>query len=70
MRHPIGLRMRRSQNGKGQGEQGISGQNRHRLPKFDVASRPTTTKIIVVNRGQVVVDQAEGVNQFERATGI
>ena len=47
--------------------QGVAGEDRHRLAELDVAGGPAATQRIVVHRGQVVVHQRVGVDQFHHA---
>ena len=48
-----------------QGEQRVSGQDRHCLTVFDMARGPTATKIIVVDGGKVVVDERERMHHLD-----
>jgi hypothetical protein len=49
--------------------QGIAGEDRLSLSEHDVRRRPSTTKRVIVHRGQIVVDERIGVNQFQRTGG-
>lgn len=55
---------------EGQSEQGVAGQDGHRFAELDVTGRATAAEVVVVNSGQIVVDQGEGVHHLERASGV
>ena len=54
---------------KGQGQQGVAGQDGHRLAEDLVAGGPAATQIVVVHGRQIVVDQRIGVDHFHGAGG-
>ncbi len=58
-----------AQNLEGQGQQGVSGQNGHGFAEDFVAGGPAPAQVVVVQRGQVVMDQRVSVDQFQRAGG-
>ena len=62
-RHP-----RASQRLKGQRQQRVAGQNRHRLAKFLMASGLPAPQIIIVESGKIVVNQRIGMDEFKRAS--
>ena len=51
------------------GQKRVSGQNRDVLAEPDVRARPPAPEVVVVERRQIVVDEAEGVDELERAGG-
>jgi hypothetical protein len=51
------------------GEQRVACENRHRLAVLDPHRRLPAAQAVIVHRGQVVMHEAEGVNQFQRAGG-
>ena len=51
---------------EGEGQQGVPGQNRHRFAEHFVARGPAAPEIVVVQRGQIVVDQRISVDQLQR----
>lgn len=51
-----------------EGKEGVSGQNGHRFAELDMARRSPAPQIVVIDCGKIVVDQAEAVNQLNRAT--
>ena len=48
------------------GQQRVAGQERHRLAERDVRGRPSAPLVVVVERGQVVVDERERVHELDR----
>ena len=48
------------------GEEPVAGQDRNVLAVDDVRGRAPATQLVVVHRGQVVVDQGVGVDQLDR----
>src|SRR5262245_25649996 len=44
----------------------IAGEDRHRLTELFMARGPSTTEVIVVHRGQVIVDQRIRMNHLDR----
>ena len=52
---------------KGQCQQGVARQDRHRLAVDDVVGRAAPAQVVVVNRRQVVVDQGKGVDALHGA---
>jgi hypothetical protein len=53
---------------KRQREQGIPGQNRQGFAKLLVTGRAAAAEIIIVHRGQIIVDQRVGMHHFQGAT--
>ena len=51
-------------------EHRVTRQDRHRLAGMDVQGRASTTQVVVVHCRQVVVDEAEGVDEFDRDAGV
>ena len=51
------------------GEEPVAGEDRHVLAVLDVRGRPPAAQLVVVHRGQVVVDQRVGVDQLDRGGG-
>ncbi len=47
-------------------EQGVAGENGHRLAEPHVRGRPAATERVVVHRRKVVVNQAVAVNRLHR----
>ena len=64
----VGLRIAQRE-AKRLGKQGISCQDRHVLAEADVRAGLPAPQIVVVERRQVVVHQAERVHELERARG-
>ncbi len=52
---------------EGQRQQRVACQNRHGLAEFLVAGRLSASQIVVVQGGQIVVNQRVGVNELECA---
>ena len=50
-------------------EERVAGEERHGLPEGDVDARPPPSLGVVVQRGQVVVDERERVDELERRRG-
>ncbi len=50
----------------GIGLQGVAGKNGSSFAECFVARRPPAAKIVIVERGKVVVDQRVGVKHFQR----
>ena len=50
-------------------QQRVAGENRHALAEDDVGRRAAAAQRVVVHRGQIVVDERIGVDQFQRARG-
>ncbi len=48
------------------GVEPVAGQDRDVLAERDVAGRPAAAQVVVVHRGEVVVDQRIGVDQLDR----
>ena len=48
------------------GEERVAGEQRDALAERDVRARPSAALVVVVQRGQVVVDERERVHQLER----
>ena len=53
-----------------EGKEGVSGKNRHGFAELDMARWSPAAQIVVVDGGEVVVDEAEAMNQLNCATGI
>lgn len=53
-----------------EGKEGVAGKNGHRFAELDVARWSPAPQIVVVDGGEIVVDQAEAMNQLNRATCI
>lgn len=53
-----------------QSKEGVSGEDRHGFAEFDMAGWSPAPQIVVVDRREIVVDQAEAMNQLNRATCI
>ena len=51
-----------------EGKEGVTRKNGHRFAELHMARRSPAPQIVVVDRGEIVVDQAEAVNQLNRAT--
>lgn len=58
-----------SQNGEGQGLQGVTGQNGGAFIKRLVHRWLTATQIVVIHGGQIVVQQGVGVDALHRGSG-
>ena len=54
---------------EGEGEQRIAGEDRHGVAEDFVVGELAAAVIVVIERGQIVVDQRVGVDQLERAGG-
>ena len=52
---------------EGEREQRVARQNRHGVAENFVAGGNAAPQIVVIERGQIVVNQRIGVNQFQRA---
>ena len=61
-----GRRRIRERELEGLGEQGVTVEDRRRLVELDVRGRPPAAEVVVVERGQVVVDHAERVHELDR----
>ncbi len=55
---------------EGEGEEGVSGQQCYGFAELDVAGGESSAEVVVVEGGKVVVDEGEGVDHLERATGV
>ena len=64
----IGLEAR--QDVEGHGEQRVAGKDRGRLVEGAMQGRAAAAQVVVVHRRQVVVDEAVGVDAFERGGGL
>ena len=53
-----------------QGEQRITREDCDGIAKLLVARRLATAKVVVVERGKIIMDQRIGVNKLDRASGI
>ena len=51
------------------GEKRVAGEDRDGLSELHVCARLAPSQVVVVERRQIVVNQAEGVNQLESARG-
>ena len=51
---------------EGERLQRVAGEDRHRFAEDDVAGRTAAAQRIVVHRGQIVMDQRIGVDDFDR----
>ncbi len=60
---PVGYRLER------EGEKSVTGENCDRFAKHLMVRRPAAPKVVVVQRGKIVVDEREGVNELEGAGG-
>ena len=54
---------------EGESEQRIAGEDGHGFAEDLVAGELAAAVVVVVERGEIVVDQRVGVDQFERAGG-
>lgn len=54
---------------KGVGEQGIAGEQGGGFVELLVAGRGTTAQVAIVHTGQIVVNEAVGVQAFNRYSG-
>ena len=50
-------------------QKAITRKNRHRLTECDVAGGLSAAHGVVIKRGQIVVDEAKGVDEFDRDSG-
>ena len=50
-------------------EQPVAGEDRDVLAERDMARRPAAPQVVVVHRGQVVVDERVGVDELDRRRG-
>ena len=67
------LACRKGQGGEdfeGEGEEGIAGKEGDGFAELDVAGREPSAEVVVVEGGEVVVDEGEGVDHLERTTGV
>ena len=49
----------------GLGEEAVAREDRHVLPEHDVAGGLAAAQLVVIHRGEVVVDQGVGVDQLD-----
>jgi hypothetical protein len=54
---------------EGERQQRVAGEDRERLAVDLVAGRPAAAQVVVVHRGQVVVDEAVGVDALDGGRG-
>ena len=54
---------------EGQRQQRVAGEDRRRLVEGLVDRRPAAAEVVVVHRRQVVMDEAVGMDAFERRGG-
>ncbi len=70
--HPNRIRKRvglRGEHCEGQRLQRVAGQDRRAFIERTVTGRPSASQVVIVHRGQVVVDQAVGMDQFHGRRG-
>ena len=63
----VGRAVHLRQHLEGEREQRVAGQNRHGVAEDFVAGGVAAAQIVVIERGQIVVNQRIGVDQLERA---
>jgi hypothetical protein len=54
---------------KGQGQERVAGEDRHRLSEHLVVGGDAAAEVVVVHGGQIVVDERVRVDQLHRARG-
>ena len=54
---------------KRESEQGVAGEDRDRFAEHFVASGPAAPQVVVIERGQIIVDQRIGMDQLQRGGG-
>ena len=64
---PVVCQGRSGQHLECQRQQGVTGQYGHRFAEFLVASRLAPAQVVIVQRGQIVMNQGVGVDAFQRA---
>ena len=65
----VGVGGRVGENGEGQRQQRVAGEDRGRLVEGPVHGRPPAPEVVVVHRRQVVMDEAVAVDAFQRRRG-
>ena len=55
---------------EGEGEEGVSSEEGNGFAELDVAGGESAAEVVVIESGEVVVDEGEGVDHLERATGV
>ena len=66
----IGVGIRTSQNFEREGQQPIAGQNCGRLVELLVDRRQAAAQVVVVHRGQIVMDQRIAMDALERGRDV
>ena len=63
-----GRRIALGQHLKGECQQSVTGENGHRFTELFVAGRQTTAEVIIIHRGQIVVDEGICMDHFNRTS--
>jgi hypothetical protein len=66
----LGWKRQGGEDFEGEGEEGVSGQQCYGFAELDVAGGESAAEVVVVESGEVVVDEGEGVDHLECATGV
>ena len=66
-RVPVGRRV--GEDVEGERQQRVAGKDRRRLVEGLVHGRPAAAEVVVVHRRQVVMDEAVGMDAFQRRRG-
>ena len=54
---------------EGEGLEGVAGEDGDGFSENLMTRRASATQVVIIERGQIVVDERVGVNQLERAGG-
>ena len=66
----LGWKRQGGEDFEGESEEGVSGEEGDGFAELDVAGGESSAEVVVIESGEVVVDEGEGVDHLERATGV